>query len=63
MGSVISFLVISRWLESFYYAQSINPLAFVLSSLLVLVVAMMTIALQSNNTARLKPGITLRVEN
>jgi putative ABC transport system permease protein len=62
LGSVIAFLLIRRWLESFYYAQLINPLAFLVASLLVLVVAITTIALQSNRTARQKPSLTLRVE-
>jgi len=62
LGSVIAFLLISRWLESFYYTQLINPLAFLLASLLVLVVAITTIALQSNSTARQRPSLTLRVE-
>jgi putative ABC transport system permease protein len=62
LGSIISFLLVSRWLQSFYYAQLINPLAFLVSSSLVLVVAITTIALQSNSTARQRPSLTLRAE-
>jgi putative ABC transport system permease protein len=62
LGSVISFLLVNRWLQSFYYAQLIDPLAFMLASSLVLLVALATIALQSNGTARQRPSLTLRVE-
>ncbi len=61
-GSLLSYLAIVEWLRSFAYQAAIDPLAFVLSTLIVLLVAFMTIASQSYRTAQANPIEALRYE-
>lgn len=57
-----SWLAIDQWLTGFAYRTSMNPLAFVVSSLAALLIAYATIALQSWKTAQSDPSLTLRFE-
>jgi putative ABC transport system permease protein len=62
IASIAAYLAIDEWLSSFAYRVDINPLAFLLSILIVLVLAFLTIAVQASKTARKNPSITLRYE-
>jgi|WetSurMetagenome_2_1015567.scaffolds.fasta_scaffold32653_2 putative ABC transport system permease protein len=62
IASIIAYYAISEWLTSFAYRVGINPLIFVFSTLAVIAVAFITIALQSYKTAQSNPARTLRYE-
>ncbi|MEQ8471257.1 MAG: FtsX-like permease family protein [Marinoscillum sp.] len=50
------------WLADFAYATSINPLMFVLTALVTLIVSFATVGLQTLKTARMNPSRALRYE-
>ena len=62
IATMVAYFAMEEWLSSFAYRVGINPLAFLLSILIVLGLAFLTIAVQSNNTARMNPSITLHYE-
>lgn len=62
IASVVSYLVMERWLQEFAFRTSINPLAFVVASLAGLAIAYLTVALQSLKAARAHPVRALRYE-
>lgn len=62
VATIVAYFAIEEWLSSFAYRVDINPLAFLLSILIVLGLAFLTIAVQSNKTARRNPSITLHYE-
>ncbi len=61
-ASGLAYLAINQWLGSFAYRASINPLIFVSATAMVIVVAFITIALQSFRTANANPVLALRYE-
>ncbi len=61
-ASLIAYMAINGWLESFYYREAINPIAFVVASLLSIGVALITLTLQSYKTAAQNPVVALRYE-
>jgi putative ABC transport system permease protein len=62
IATIVAYFAMEEWLSSFAYRVDINPLAFLLSILIVLGLAFLTIAVQSNKTARKNPSITLHYE-
>jgi putative ABC transport system permease protein len=62
IASIVAYYAMNQWLSGFAYRLGINPLVFVISSLLVIAVAFITIALQSYKTAQRNPAHTLRYE-
>ncbi|TQV76047.1 FtsX-like permease family protein [Exilibacterium tricleocarpae] len=61
-ASCVAYWVMSQWLQSFHYHTSINPLVFLTATLLSVLVAFLTIAIQSYQTARSNPVLALRYE-
>ncbi len=62
IATVIAWFAIGEWLASFAYRVAINPLAFLLSIIIVLGLAFLTIAAQSFKTAQRNPSISLHHE-
>jgi putative ABC transport system permease protein len=57
-----AYYFISQWLENFEYRVDITVWAFILSGLLALVIAVVTVGYQAFKTARINPAKTLRYE-
>jgi putative ABC transport system permease protein len=62
IASIIAYYAMNQWLSGFAYRLGINPLIFVISAVIVIAVAFITIALQSYKTAQRNPAHTLRYE-
>jgi len=62
VASVVAYYAIEEWLAGFAYRARINPLVFVVSAIVVLAVAFITIALQSYKTAQANPALMMRYE-
>ncbi len=62
VASLIAWYAIEEWLTGFAYHVGINPLVFVLSAAIAMVVAFGTVALQSFKTAQENPVKALRYE-
>jgi putative ABC transport system permease protein len=62
VASIGAYFAVDEWLAGFAYRASINPLVFVLATVVAAVVAFLTIALQSWGTARADPADALRYE-
>ncbi len=62
IASIIAYYAINEWMAGFAYRVGLNPLAFLVSAVLVIAVAFITIALQSYKTAQRNPAHTLRYE-
>lgn len=65
IASVLSFWAVGRWLESFYYRIELlgpNLLLFAVAAFLAIIVAFVTMALQSFKTAQASPILALRHE-
>jgi putative ABC transport system permease protein len=62
IASIIAYYAMNQWLSGFAYRLGINPLVFAISSLMVIAVAFVTIALQSYKTAQRNPAHTLRYD-
>jgi putative ABC transport system permease protein len=58
----IAYYFMSRWLKNFAYRTHINIMTFVLSGLLVLAVALLTVSFQSIRAAIANPADSLRYE-
>jgi putative ABC transport system permease protein len=58
----LAYYIMNRWLKNFAYRTDINILIFVLSGLLVLAVAILTISFQSIRAAAANPADSLRYE-
>jgi putative ABC transport system permease protein len=52
----------SRWLQDFAYRIEISPVIIVLSGITAILIAWITVSLQSIRTARLNPVVSLRYE-
>ncbi len=61
-ASIAAYYAIEEWLAGFAYRVGINPLVFVVSTTVVLVVAFITVALQSYKTAQANPALMMRYE-
>ncbi len=62
VASIASFVVVNEWLNTFAYRDAINPGVFLIATLLAVVVAVVTVALQSYRTVRQNPVVALRYE-
>lgn len=62
VGSIGAYFAIDEWLAGFAYRAGVNPVIFVLATLVATAVAFATIALQSSGTARSDPANALRYE-
>jgi putative ABC transport system permease protein len=62
VASVVAYYAIDEWMTGFAYRTAVPAWAFLISAALVIVVAFLTIALQSYRTARTNPAVTLRYE-
>ena len=60
LAAVLSYFAIDEWLTSFAYKAGINPLIFLLATVVAAVVAFITVALQSWKTASADPVNALR---
>ena len=58
----VSYLILSNWLESFVYRIDLSLTPFVLASLLVLMIAILTVSFQSMKAASANPVESLRDE-
>jgi len=52
----------NQWLNSFAYRDAIDPLVFFYSAAAALIVAVVTVALQSYKTVSANPVVALRYE-
>jgi putative ABC transport system permease protein len=57
-----AYYFISGWLENFAYRIDINWWVFLLSGAMALVIALLTVSIQSVKASRLNPATTLRYE-
>ncbi len=62
LSIVITCFVALWWLKDFYYHIPLNPLFFIFSLVIVLVIAVLTIVIQTYFTASLNPGEALKYE-
>jgi putative ABC transport system permease protein len=60
LAAVISYFAIDEWLTGFAYRAGINPLIFLVAAAVAVVVAFVTVALQSYKTANADPVEALR---
>jgi putative ABC transport system permease protein len=58
----LAWYIMNRWLQGFPYRISINPLLFVASGLVVVVIAFLSVGFQTMKAARVNPARTLRSE-
>jgi putative ABC transport system permease protein len=61
-ASVIAYLIMSEWLEDFYYHDEINFWAFISAAILAAGIASVTKAVQSYNATTANPISALRYE-
>ncbi len=62
VASVIAYLAINRWLEGFYYRDAMDPSAFLLAAVSAVLIALLTLSLQSYRSAARNPVVSLRYE-
>jgi putative ABC transport system permease protein len=62
IASVIAYYVMDEWLTDFAYRIGLNPLVFIFSAVAAMMVAFITVALQSYKTAQANPVNALRYE-
>jgi putative ABC transport system permease protein len=62
VASIVAYYAIEEWMAGFAYRVGINPLVFVVSTIVVLVVTFFTVAMQSYKTARANPALMMRYE-
>jgi putative ABC transport system permease protein len=60
--SPLTWLMLSKWLESFAYRVGVNPLMFLFGGVVALVIAMATISFHTIRSARANPVKALRYE-
>lgn len=58
----LSWLAMNWWLESFAYRTALDAGLFILASVFILFIALVTIGAQTNRAARVNPVVTLRSE-
>ena len=58
----VAYFIIKKWLESYAYHIKISPLFFILTFLIIIIIASSTILFHTIRTARLNPADTLRDE-
>jgi len=58
----ITWYAMSKWIHGFMYHSSINPLVFVLSGIVVLLIAIFTVSFQTIRAANLNPVKSIKYE-
>lgn len=58
----VAFYVMNNWLSGFAYHVALSPLVFVGATLLAILLALLTVAVQSMLVARAVPANSLRYE-
>ncbi len=58
----LAWYIMSEWLQNFPYRIAINPVVFVISGTVVVVIAFLSVGFQTMKAARLNPASTLRTE-
>jgi putative ABC transport system permease protein len=56
------YMIMNKWLEQFAYKTNINPLIFVVSTLIALIIAISVVIYQSMKTARINPVEALKTD-
>jgi putative ABC transport system permease protein len=62
LASPVTWWLLSKWLESFVYRVSMDPLLFLLGGIVALVIALATISYHTLRSARANPVKSLRYE-
>lgn len=62
LASPVTYLLLTKWLESFAYRTTINPLLFLLGAVVALIIALATISYHTLRSARANPVKALRYE-
>ncbi len=62
IATPLAWFVMNKWLEDFAYRIQINGLVFLLTTLIVLSLAILTMSVQSIKAARSNPVKSLRTE-
>lgn len=62
IGSALSYLLVSTWLQDYAYAITLAPFTFVLAAIIVYVIVFVITGLQSLKSAQLNPTIALKNE-
>ena len=57
-----AYYIMSGWLESFAYRVSIGPMVFIISGLIALAIALITVSYQAMKAARVNPVESLKYE-
>lgn len=58
----LAWIITDRWLQEFPYRITVNPLLFVLAGISVVVIAFLSVSIQTLKAARINPASTLRSE-
>jgi putative ABC transport system permease protein len=58
----VAWIYMKQWLNDFAYRTSLNPWVFILSSLIVLFIAVLTLSFQAQRVSRINPAITTKYE-
>ena len=62
VATPLAYFAMSQWLQLFSYRIDMSPAPFIASGVLALVIAFVTVSLQSMKTALTNPALTLRDE-
>ncbi|MCH2356830.1 MAG: FtsX-like permease family protein [Pseudomonadales bacterium] len=62
VATPLAYFAISQWLQLFSYRIDMSPAPFIASGVLALIIAFVTVSLQSMKTALTNPALTLRDE-
>jgi len=62
LASPVTYWLLLKWLDSFAYKITINPLWFILGGVLALAIALLTISYHTVRSARRNPVKALRYE-
>lgn len=62
IASIVAYLIIDQWLQSFAYRDTISIVAFIIASLAALSIAYLTVAAQSFKTAQSDPSLSIKYE-
>jgi putative ABC transport system permease protein len=62
MAMPIAWILMTRWLQKFAYRTTINPGIFVLSTLIILILVVLSIFYRTLKTARTNPVEALQYE-
>jgi putative ABC transport system permease protein len=58
----VTWLLIKKWLQNFIYRIEIKPLVFIITSILIIIIALISVSFQSYRAASRNPAESLRYE-